>query len=222
MTAITLNLLAEEQQAQQERARDPVKLVIAIGSAVLALVVAWGGMLSVILMQRQAELRGLEAQWEKINAVSEKEGEFQGMRARAEDIVALNHSRVLLAPQLAVVKDIIPPSIQLSQLNFALAVETPISGDGGEEAAGAKRAAHPKPVERLVLLMVGTASSNRPELEVDQFLRTLRHDERCSAAVDDIQLRSISRSSSDPGKAGGTLLAANFTIECRYKEQGKK
>jgi cellobiose-specific phosphotransferase system component IIB len=222
MTAITLNLLAEEQQAQQERARDPVKLFIAIGLAVLALVVAWGGMLSVILMQRQAELRALEAEWEKINAVGEKEGEFQGMNGHAEEIVALNHSRVLVAPQLAMVKDIIPSSIQLSQFNFVLTVETPVSDASGEEAGGGKRAPHPKPVERLMLLMVGTASSDRPEMEVDQFLRTLRHDEQFSAAVDDIQLRSISRSSGTHDKNGGTQLAANFTIECRYKELEKK
>ena len=46
MTAITLNLLAEEQLAQEARARDPVKLFIAVGLGVLTMVVALGGMLS--------------------------------------------------------------------------------------------------------------------------------------------------------------------------------
>src|SRR6266436_6515390 len=66
MTAITLNLLAEEQQAQVERARDPIKLFIAVGLATLTAVVAWGGALSEILTQRQAELRGIEARWNKM------------------------------------------------------------------------------------------------------------------------------------------------------------
>src|ERR1017187_2029898 len=101
MTAITLNLLAEEQLAQEARARDPIKLFIAIGLAALTLAVAWGGVLSAMLMQRRTELQGLDAQWKKMNAVGAGEGEFQAIGAAAEEITTLNRSRVLMAPQLA-------------------------------------------------------------------------------------------------------------------------
>ena len=42
MMTITLNLLAEEQLAQEARARDPVKLFIAVGLGILTLAVALG------------------------------------------------------------------------------------------------------------------------------------------------------------------------------------
>ena len=223
MTAITLNLLAEQQLAQVERARDPVKIFIAVGLSVLAALVAWASILSIIAAQRKAELRGLQSRWEKMNALGDKEVEFQQMRAFAEGIVAVNHSRVLVAPQLAMVKDVIPQSILLSRLGFAVVVETPSSDAGGGDAASNKRKAHPRSVERLMLRLEGTASSSRPELEVDQFLRTLRTDPQFSAVIDDIQLRSISRSTGDAsGKDGHTLLAADFVIECRYKEMANK
>ncbi len=218
-TAITLNLLAEEQLAQEARARDPVKLFTAVGLGALTVAVACGGILSAILMQKQTELHGLEAQWKKTNNVSAEEGEFQGTSAAADEIIALNHSRILMAPQLALVKDLIPPSVQLSQLAFALTVETTEPG-GGEEGTESKHPGHPKRVERLVMRMEGVASSSRPELEVDQFLKALRSNARFSALVEDIQLRSISRTSSD--KAGQIVTGAGFVIECWYKGKTAK
>src|ERR1039458_2609383 len=93
MIAITLNLLAEEQQAQVERARDPIKFFIAVGLAVLTVAVAWGGTLSAILTQRRVELQGLEARWKKMNDVGQGEGDYQKDSEYAVEIVAINRSR---------------------------------------------------------------------------------------------------------------------------------
>jgi hypothetical protein len=220
MTAITLNLLAEEQQAQVARAHDPIKILVAISLGALSLVVACGSTLSVLRGQKLTELQTLETRW-KAMSVSDKEAAFQKTRDLAEEIVGLNHSRILIAPQLAMVKDLIPSSIQLSHLSLALAVETMVADTHGEES-NSKRAARPRSIERLVLRLEGAASSSRPELEVDQFLQILRNDARFSAVVEDIQLRSISRVFSEASKSSQALPTANFTIECRYKEKGQK
>jgi hypothetical protein len=122
---------------------------------------------------------------------------------------------------LALVKDLIPPSIKLSQLGFALSVEASNSDGGGEEG-GAKRGSRQKPSERLVLRMEGVASSSQPELEVDRFLKTLRTDARFGAVVEDIQLRSISRTGKESNRAERSLAAAGFVIECWYREAATK
>lgn len=224
MIAITLNLLAEEQLAQEARARDPIKLFVAVGLAVLTVAVAGGGTLSALLMQRRTELQGLEAQWNKMNNVGAEEVEFQRTSGAAEEILTLNHSRILMGPQLALVKDLIPPSIQLSHLGFTLNVQTIDSGggSGGEDGAASKHPSRPKRSERLVIRMEGVAFSSRPELEVDQFLKTLRSDARFSALVENIQLGSISRTSKETDKAGNAPSAATFVIECWYKEKATK
>lgn len=224
MIAITLNLLAEEQQAQVERARDPIKLFTVVGLTILTVAVAWGGTLSAILSQRHAELQGLEARWKKMNDVGQGEGDYQKDNAFAAEAAAMNQSRVVVAPQLAMVKDLIPPSVELTHISFALATETTGGDSGGDEGSEGKRhAARPKQSQHLVLQLEGLASSARPELEVDQFLKSLRSDTRFGALVDDIQLRSIARSTSDSDKAGSAVVpAVNFTIECWYKEQVKK
>ncbi len=222
MTAITLNLLAEEQLAQQERARDPLKGFIAIGIGVIAVVVALGGMFSAMAVQKRGDLAAIEARWAQIDDEGSEAGEFQKIKSLADDIVAINRSRALIAPQLAMVKEIVPPTIQLAQLDLALSQESGGGDASGEQAASGKKPARPKSSERLILRMDGRAVSSRPELEVDKFLQTLRTDARFSAAVEDIQLRSIARVSQETDKTGNTLPTANFVIECRYKAKESK
>jgi hypothetical protein len=186
------------------------------------LVVAWGGALSVMLMQRRAELQGLESKWKQMNDGGQGEADFQKDIDFAAKVVAMNHSRVLVAPQLAMVKDLIPSSIQLARIAFAVSVES-LGGDsgGGEEGGESKHPARPKQSKRLVLQLEGVASSARPELEVDQFLKSLRGDARFGELVEDIQLRSIARTS-DGDKAVHGLPTVTFLIECWYKEKAKK
>src|SRR5579871_4186941 len=108
MTSICLNLLAEEQQAQEARARDPIKLVAAIGLCLLTAAVAWGGILSGLLMQKRTEVQSLESKSRGVNDNGAAEGEFQGLNAQAEQIASVNRSRILMAPELALLEDIIP------------------------------------------------------------------------------------------------------------------
>jgi hypothetical protein len=210
MTTITLNLLAEEQLALEARARDPVKLFIAIGLGVLTVAVALGGVLSAVLMQKRSELAGLQTKWTKLNNGGAEESNFQKLNNSAAEIVAINHSRVLLAPQLALVRDLIPASVELTQLAFAMSLESPGS-DGG----------HPQKSQRLVVRLDGKAFGGQPELEVDRFLKLLRTDAHFSVLVEDIQLRSIARVA-ETDKAGVTRDAASFSIECWYKEKTTK
>jgi hypothetical protein len=217
MTVITLNLLAEEQQAQEARARDPVKLFTAVGLAVLTGAVAWGGTLSAVLMQKRSELHALESKWDTMNKVGPEEVEFQKAMAFAQQIVTANRSRLLVAPQLALVKDLIPSSIQVSRLGFTSTTEA-LAADGG----GGKRGSAQKGPERLVLRMEGVASDSQPELEVDRFLKSLRSDARFSVVIEDIQLRTIARTSKETDKTGHLPTAANFIIDCWYKEMATK
>ena len=222
MTAITLNLLAEEQRAQEARARDPIKLFVAIGLAALTVVVGAGATLSAMLMQKRSELQGLQAEWNSLNNGGAEEGEFRagqhfgGRDYRPEPFPHLvcpavgdgerHHSRVHSA-----FLDQLCPEQGSPEANAAARM-TP----------AANVASHRKSSERLVLRLEGVASSSRPELEVDQFIKTLRADARFSAVVEDIQLRSISRVSPDSDKTGGAPSAASFVIECWYKDNVTK
>jgi len=219
MTAITINLLAEEQQAKQQRDHDPLKAVIACALGVAALVVGVGGVFLFLASQERTQLVSRQARWEQLGGGGAHESEFQKVKTAADEIIALNRARFLCAPQLALLKDLIPTNIQLSQFDFATVVEIP-RGEAADEGEGdGKKAARPKRIERIVLRLNGRATSNRPELEVDRFLQTLRTDPQFSALVERIQLQSIARSAVDAGAGVPAVQVADFVIECRYREQ---
>jgi hypothetical protein len=222
MTAIILNLLAEEQRAQHERARDPFKLFIAGGIGLVALAVGIGGVLSVLAGQKRTELQALESRWDQLDNAGSVAGEFQKIKSLADEILAVNRSRILFAPQLAIAKDILPATIQLARLDFSVSEEALSAPPRDDSKPGGKHSARPTHVERLVLRMEGKATSGRPELEVDKFLQTLRSDAEFGGFVEDIQLRSIARTSVEADRSSGAVPTANFVIECRYKAKESK
>ena len=209
MTAITLNLLAEEQLAEQANARDPFKTTLAICISVLMFVAMSGSALLMVASQKKTEADMLQTRWDSIAAAQAGgvAADFQSAKSFADDIVAINHARPLYAHQLALIKDLLPDSIQLSRITFATTTQVRDAGNAG-----------PKAVSHLTLQLQGKATSNRPELEVDAYIQTLRGNAAFGEWVREIQLRSIARPSGSGGEVPSGPLSADFLIECQYKE----
>lgn len=229
MTAITLNLLAEEQLAELANARDPVKVAAAIGVSLLMISVLIGSALYVVASQKKADANLLQARYDELVA-AETAGataQFKTTKSLADDVVAINRSRPLFAPQLALLKDLVPDSIQLARIGFSVSIESKDAGGGSDEASGAdakgkdKSARTPKPknVEHVSLQLDGRAVSGRPEIEVDNFLQTLRSNAAFTERVQRVQLRSIARASMSSDAAAANVPAAQFVIECQYRDQ---
>jgi hypothetical protein len=237
VTAITLNLLAEEQLAEQANARDPVKTTIAIGTTLLMLAVLCGSLLWVAAGQKATQANLLQARRDGLVAAQTTStgADFRSIKSCADDLVALNRSRALFASQLALIKNLVPDTIQLNHINLALNIEvleaagaadptdsadkTASDTESGSDKKKAPRVAKPKNVQHLSLQLDGRAVSSRPELEVDKFLQTLRADPDFSAQVERIQLRSIARSPTTADSAGGNVPSASFVIDCQYRDQ---
>jgi hypothetical protein len=228
MTVITLNLLAEEQQAEQANARDPLKTAIAIGVSVVALTALAGMALWFVASNRAVAANLLETQWARVSdqqqsALAES---FTVVKAAADEISALNSSRTPCAPQLALVKELVPDNVQLVRLKLQVATEVREAGsaagaedDGDAKNAKQKRAAVARTVESMSLQLEGRAYSDRPEIEVDDFINSLRTNAVFSSQVKQIQLRSIARSDAvSSGKTPASSFAA-FVVDCQYKER---
>ncbi len=233
MTAITLNLLAEEQLAEQARARDPVKTALAIGLGLVCLIVIAGTVLRSVASSRRVQMGLMQNHWDSIVAAqkSKSSESFETVKAAADEIYTLNRSRSLSAPQLALIKDIIPESVQLSRLTLQVITElsdpavSPEAGDA-DPTGKVKRAPARKATERLSLQLDGRAFISRPEIEVDNFIKKLRDHPVFREQVKSIQLRSIARSDAGNGAAAGAAagagIFASFVIECQYKEGGRE
>lgn len=63
---IRINLLAEQQAAEEARRRDPVKRAIWAGCGFIALLFVWGGWLQVQVAQARSKIRSAEEHWKQI------------------------------------------------------------------------------------------------------------------------------------------------------------
>ncbi|NQU11054.1 hypothetical protein HQ590_09710 [bacterium] len=219
MNALTLNLLAEEQLAYQQRARDPLKAAIAIGVALMALTAGIGVILSIQAVARETAVSEMQGKLDALLSAGVVAGEdaFRDTDRLAGDVRTINQSRVLCAPELAVLKDLVPPSVQLTHISFAMSMESdallPAVVGAGNRAAG------PKTSERLVVQLDGRALGASPELEVDRFLQTMRSHPAFSQAVESIQLLSIARAPVMAAQADASAPSSLFVIDCQYKER---
>ncbi|MGD0016365.1 MAG: hypothetical protein ABSC38_02450 [Verrucomicrobiia bacterium] len=225
MNFIIINFLLEEQQAEQERARDPVKIAIAIGMSALTLVTAVSTMLWVLAVNYKAETGKLYREWQQVEAQQTKgeSGSFLVVKAMADDLIELNRSRPLYAPQLALIQDLMPDSIQLTHLNLAATVEIQEqTGTPSDESGGGKpkRPSRPKMVEHMILCLEGQAVGMRPELEATAFRQMLETNAAFQVYVNKVELRSISRgATTGDGGVAGEPSADQFVIVCQYKER---
>jgi hypothetical protein len=223
VAAITLNLLVEEQMAQEAEARDPVKLVVAVGICLIAVAVLLGMAVAMSAARKTAEADTLQAKWDMIQSnPSASTGDTKSFKALAQEIQLINRTRPLYASQLAVIKDVVPESIQLAQIGLTYITEEaapapeppPAPSTNGDKPA---RHTRPKSREHIALVLSGQAACARPEIEVDTFIRKLQTGSALSKALDEVRLRSIARV---PVPAGATEVKAAtvmFSIDCQYK-----
>jgi Na+-transporting NADH:ubiquinone oxidoreductase subunit NqrC len=224
MTPITINLLTEEHRAQHASARDPVKIAVVVGIVLVASVLAAGAWVQMAVEQKKTDLNRLQDEQRKVMATQTKGGDGFSAKALAEDVVAINQSRLLYGPELAMVKDLIPDGIQLTSLRYALVKDTsqpepPPAEDKPREKPSKRRAAS-KSAEYLVLQLDGKAIGGQPEQMVDSFIKALNESAAFKAKVKEIQLKSIARvvvATTESSGAGGN--SAMFVIECRYKNR---
>ena len=228
MKTITLNLLAEEHQAEQAAARDPIKGAVAFGILLVLLAVGAGTYFSIQVGRTAATIDGLQQLWDKISAGSGAglSAEVRASKSVAQEILDIHRARPLFAPQLALVKNVIPETIQLTRFGFTISSEasapTPVAAEPADElgkkskatVAAPARAARPKVVDRVRMQLEGKATCSRPEMEVDEFLKALRVDPAVQEQIQQIQLLSIARLPT----GADALPAVAFVIECQYKE----
>jgi hypothetical protein len=214
MTAITLNLLVEEQRAHEARAHDPVKTCVAIGVGLLMITAVIGSVAGVRASSRKAEASQLQRQHDQLVA-SRQNGAatgFKALKSQMETIVVLNEGRVVFAPQLAMIKDVVPESIELTRLELKINAELQ---QGGVDEKGRARAN--RNVERPSLKLEGRATSVRPELAVDMFINALGEKSELREMIDKVQLRSIASVPLREFEKETRGSAVSFVIEATYK-----
>jgi hypothetical protein len=210
--------------AQKAEARNPVKLVVACGICLISAAILLGMIVARPAARRAEEADALQAKWDRIQSnPGSSFGDTKSYKTLAEDICAINHDRPLYAAQLAVIKDIVPETIRLTQIGLSYVTEEAPSSSDLPAPAGTSdkpiRRSPPKSRNHLSLVLSGQAESARPEIEVDKFIWNMRAYPALIDTVDEVRLRSIARTAASTDGTEKKVAAAIFSIECQYKSQ---
>jgi len=81
---IRINLLAEQQAAEELRRRDPVKRATWVGGFLVGVMALWSGYLQVRLMAATNEASGYESEWKKLESAFKKVSVSMEAAAEAE------------------------------------------------------------------------------------------------------------------------------------------
>lgn len=101
---IRINLLAEQQAAEEARRKDPVKRALWIGSALVFLTIVWTILLHMNVKAKRSELVNLDADFKKVDEgarfVRNKQAEVGDIERRVTSLERYSTNRILWATAL--------------------------------------------------------------------------------------------------------------------------
>ena len=113
---LQLNLFHEQQQFQRERELDPVRLTLLGGILIVACMTLWVGLIYLKMGSLRSELASSKKESEKLKQelkALEPLTDLPKIQAQAQTIHDRIMDRVLIATQLDLLRNIIPPGCQL-------------------------------------------------------------------------------------------------------------
>lgn len=229
---IRLNLLAEQQEAEEMRRRDPVKRATWGAGVVIAVVVLWCGWLQMKIMGSSSELAQYEAEWKSMEKefkeLSDKQKQTIEIEGKLQSLETLANNRFLWANTLNALQLIKVSDVQLLKLKTLQTYEfiegTKPKTNTQVRAGVTNRTITPgKPAtakEHIKLTLDAKDASARPGEQVNKYRESLLNQpyfkERLQA-VDSARLIGLSPPQVEAADPTKTFVL--FTLECTFPEK---
>lgn len=220
---IRINLLAEQQAAEELRRRDPVKRAMWVCGLIVGAVAVWSGYLQVKLMAAMREVNQYESQWRKIEPDYQKVSSNLTRMAEADhkwaSLQSLATNRFLWGPQLNAiqyvmlsVEDVQITRLKTEQAYVVTEAVKPTTNQTGSIVHGRPGSAR----EKIVLTLDGKDSSKRPG---DQVPRLQDAFINYPFFKTNLQKTEMTHRSPPQGGEAGTRPFVTFSIDCLYPER---
>lgn len=225
---ISLNLLAEEQEAAELRRRDPVRRGFWVAVAAVLAMVLWSGLLGFQVVNANRQLGRQETELKNLQNEAKESLTITGQAGEVERTLAalqrLGTNRFLWAPTLNALQFTTLPEIHFHRLKIEQTVVVPPAPKPVKPVKPVKPGvtnAPPPAVERTVLTIqaknYGEAQTMEKFIEAISvfpfFTNALRKDQPVS--LKDFQQRQV-----DPADPGKSFVL--FTTECIFSERTLK
>jgi len=223
--AIRINLLAEEQAAEEMRRRDPVKRAAWVGVFLVCLVLVWSSSLQLKLMLDNGKLTQAEARYsDKTNEVGIVIKNQKRLAEITEKLAALNRlatNRFLQAEVLNALEHTTVEGVQLGRARveqtFSVVAEIkPKMGDGNKLIPGKPGSS----TEKITLTLEAKDTSPNPGNEritrFKELLVQFPYFQRERVSTNAILLKNLNSPQVD-NESG--ISYVQFTLECRYPDR---
>ncbi len=216
---IRINLLAEQQLAEEMRRRDPVKHGVWLGGFAVALVLIWSLGLWLKMLAAESEAKALDTRWRVMettnSTVMTNLAKIRDIDAKLDSLTTLATNRIVWASMLNALQFSMVEHIQATQ------VRTRQSYDVTPEVKtkGTVKGKPATSTEKISLLIEARDFGPPSGEQVDHFKRKLLEQPYFKACfTNENALRLTSRSQPQPDPTDTTRTFVLFTLEGNFPE----
>lgn len=219
---IRINLLAEQQAAEELRRRDPVKRATWAAGFVLALLLVWAGFLQVSLMGAMREVNRYGAEWKALekdyNQVASNLNTVALAKQRIAALQSLATNRFLWAPalnalQYAWVEDVQTIRLRTEQTYTQTEGVKPSTNAAGVVSSGKPPTAR----ERVVLAIEAKDYSSNPGDQILKFQEKINNEPYFKTNLQKSELTGRTPVQTDASNPSRPFVL--FTVECQFPEK---
>ena len=219
---ISINLLAEQQAAEEQRRRDPVKRATWAVGAVVALLLLWSGYLQVRLMAATREVNRFETEWKNLEVnyslVSSNLNRVADAERKASALRSLATNRFLWAPVLNALQYTLVDNVQITRLKTDQTYRiTEATKASTNKAGGLVKAKPAQARETTVMTLEANDYSSNPGEQITRFQEKLNGEPFFKTNLQKSELTGRSPPQVDPGSSSRQFV--HFTLECQFLEK---
>ena len=176
---IHINLLAEDQAAEEMRRKDPVKRAIWVGGFLVFLVLLWGLTIFLKTIISKAELSSSEGRWKSMEKttkqVDNNRKQIVEVEKKLSALTQFTTNRFLWANALDALQQAVVENVHLNRVKAeqSYAVAEAVKPPPGTPASAAKSSGGGGAVERIILRLDGRDYSPRAAEQVPRYKEAL-------------------------------------------------
>jgi hypothetical protein len=221
---IRINLLAEQQAAEDLRRRDPVKRTAWVAGFFVGILVLWSAYLQFKLMGIGREMNRVETEWKKLepdyNKVITNLNKIADAERKWTSLQSLANNRFLWAAPLNALQYTLVDDVQIVRLK-ADQVYTITEGiKPSTNAVGMVSRGKPaRSRERIVLTVEANDYSASPGDQIPKFQEAINNYPYFKTNLQKVELTMRSAKQTDGSKLGKPFVF--FTLECQFTEKDR-
>jgi len=221
---IRLNLLAEDQAAEELRRRDPVKRAVWVAGLLVSVMLVWSGCLQFAILRANAKLnavnREINSRTNEYQHVLDFQNKSSEINTKLNALHELATNRFLNGTMLNALQQTVTENVQLFRLKvdqaytFTEETKKKVLPESGRVIPG-----RPATItEKIALILEAKDSSPNPGDEVNRFKQNIANQpyfQNALGPANEVRLTTLS----PPQNQGDGRPFVQFTLECRFPEK---